>query len=889
MKMSRRKCFLKYTGLFLVVFFFGFMAFWVQGKSFIWKSDGYRQYYPVLYYLGKYYKEIVTNVFHGDFSLPMIDYTIGQGEDILTTFANYGLGDPLTLLAVFVPGKYTEYLYDLLVVLRLYLSGAAFLVYCEGMKLERKFSIYGALVYAFCGFAIWSVKDPFFLNAMIYLPLILLGIEKVLKRRGVLTLIFSVLFGITSGYYFFYMIVICALCYFVARSLMIYGKDIKRIVWSGIRCGAVSVAGVLLSAVLFLPSVYGYLESSRTKAYTSLSSLLFYDLSYYKNAFLRFISITENDDAAAVGYFSLAVIVLAAVCVLFGRKDKRAKALKKCVLICFVAVLSPFAGYLFNGFGYVTNRFMFIPSFLLSLVLVIVLPDILALREKGEKKLWIVSAVYVALCFFASIGGGWLQVLCMCIILAGTYVCIHFIGERKWLERAVLGLIVANLIVNCNLIYQKAGAGMADAYMEAGSGYSAYTSDKAVNVGSKLCNGLERLDVMFHNGENPNQSVVAGYEGISAYYSVISSGYSRYMMSLENAADLMFSHRMTGNDGRTVLENLANVQYVASKKEELVPFGFEKVQGQKYLYKNKNHTSIGYTYDRYVTEDEYDDAGVFERQNMLLQAAVVESGSGLSDHLSGLKHGILPSQEDVCASLLFEMTDVKHFDWVGGELEVSEKNGSFKISFPVKSGNEYYLRLDGLELEQAEKNNLWANVTMGQLSKSFLISDSSYDFYFGRKDYLICLGTVKTDKEEGEDRQLSFRINGPARYSLNNIELVEVPVTGISEKVETLNKESLQDVEVSGNCVTGELSVSDDKILCLALPYKKGYTLLVDGKETEISRVNKMYMGTHVKRGKHSIVLKYSTPGLVEGGILTIIGVAYTIFLWLFNKKHCIK
>lgn len=913
--MSRKKCYLKYTGLFLVIFFLGFLALLIQGKSLVWKSDGYRQYYPVLQYLGNYYREIISNLFHGNFELPMLDYRIGQGEDLITTFANYGFGDPLTLFSAFVPGRYTEYLYGFLVVLRLYLSGAAFLFYCEGMKRERRFSIYGALVYVFCGFAIWSVKDPFFLNAMIYLPLVLLGVEYVLKKKNPLLLVFSVFFSIVSGYYFFYMIVIGAVCYFVARSRMM-GLDLKLMCREGLRLLAVSAAGVLLSGVFLVPWIFGYMESSRTQAHTSLFSLLFYDMEYYKNMIARFLMVTENDDAAAVGYFSMAVIVLPALFVLFSKSrqlwsgDRKrmssGRVLPICVIISFVAVASPFVGYVLNGFGYVTNRFMFIPAFLLSLVLVLVFPDLLRMPEKECGRLVILCAGYAVISLFFSSREGGLPFVFMMVLLGATVAVIYSVKDRKWRERALCGLVVINLVGNCNLLYQGAGADMADAYMEAGTVYEAYTSDSPVNEARKRCeDSLERVDVMLHDGENPNQAAVADYNGISVYYSVIGSGYSDYMMSMENAPDLMFSHRMLGNDGRMILENLANVRFVASSKEELVPYGFEKVEGKKNLYENTLQTSIGYTYDQYVDEQKFDAADVAARQNILAQAAVLEKDSGLFARVR--ESGEITDTEigDACESLSFDITDCKNFKWSGDRLTVNKKRGSFQIAFTMEPGKEYYLRLGGLELVKSDKSSVWARVSMGEFSKYFVISDPSYDFYFGRSDYVVNLGSLSRSQSETkqvawqiaqqitnqntEQKEVTVRLNGPATYSIEDIELLEVPVEDALEEIRQRNAESLQEVSVMTNGLTGKLEVSGDRLLCIAVPYKKGYTLYVDGEKTEISRVNKMYIGAFVGKGKHDIVLEYTTPGLWGGGILSIIGVVYIIFLAVLHKKCCGK
>lgn len=69
--------------------------------------------------------------FFGHFTLPMFDFSIGMGEDILTTLNFYGMGDPLTLLSVFVPKQRMEMFYDFLVAFRMYLAGLTFIFYCR--------------------------------------------------------------------------------------------------------------------------------------------------------------------------------------------------------------------------------------------------------------------------------------------------------------------------------------------------------------------------------------------------------------------------------------------------------------------------------------------------------------------------------------------------------------------------------------------------------------------------------------------------------------------------------------------------------------------------------------------------------------------------------------
>ncbi len=884
--MTRKKCFIVYSIVFLAVFFTAFFAFFAKGKSFVWMSDGFRQYYPVLQYLGEYYRTIASNIVHGNLSLPMMDYTIGQGEDIITTFANYGLGDPLTLLSAFVTSKKgLELLYGCLIAIRMYLSGMAFLIYGEQMKYSRRPMIFGALVYAFCGYALWSIKDPFFLNAMIYLPLVLVGIERVMKRQNPLVLVFSVFFCLASGYYFFYMIVITAVVYFFARWWMQYGFRAPRMLVGmlkeGIRLLVVAFGGVLLASVLFVPCVYGFLQSTRTESYVSIKSLLVYEWTYYRDMLLRFVTMTAEDTSDAVWFFSMAVIVLVAVLALFQKKEKRYWLMKLSVLLCGMAVASPLVGYAYNGFGYITNRFMFVSAFLLGVIVTRMLPELFVLTKKEKQRVVIGCGVYALLCVVLGGKNGEIQTVIMVLLLGATLVVLVVLRDNKWKEYVIYGLIMVNLALNGNLIYADWGVGLTEEYIDAGKVAKTYTN-KAISKATEKAEELDRIDDMTDKGENPNRSVVnynGRYSGTSVYYSVINARYAEYMLSLEMAPDLMYPHRILGYDGRTIMENLANVKYVVSDNESIVPYGFEKCD--KNLYVNKQQTSIGYTYDQYVLEKEYKKGNVFERQNTLLQAAVLEEDSELADKVMESGQVAKGEVSGDWNALPFEMKEVKKFEWNGETVKVKQR-GRFTIDIQREPGYEYYLRLSDLEIEESEENTLWGNVRIGKLLKKFVVSDTSYDFHIGRQDYLISLGSVSQTQTE----KLLFRLNGPATYRLGDIELVAVPMTSLSERMTSLTEESLQNVEVSGNTLSGTLTLSKDKILCIAVPYKEGYVLTVDGKAVEIGEVNNIYMGAQITAGKHEIRLTYDTPGLYLGAVLSVFGIAYIVMLFIFWKKR---
>ena len=139
----------------------------------------------------------------------MWDMNIGYGSDILTTLHYYVIGDPLTLLSVFVPADKTETLYEVLIFLRIYLAGISFSIFCFYHKNPKQATFMGTLIYIFAGWTIYAaMKHPYFSNPMSYLPLVLMGIDKIYKKEKPWLFIWTTVISAMSNFYFFYMICI---------------------------------------------------------------------------------------------------------------------------------------------------------------------------------------------------------------------------------------------------------------------------------------------------------------------------------------------------------------------------------------------------------------------------------------------------------------------------------------------------------------------------------------------------------------------------------------------------------------------------------------------------------------------------------------------------------
>ena len=131
-----------------------------------------------------------------------------------------------------------------------------------------------------------------------------------------------------------------------------------------------------------------------------------------------------------------------------------------------------------------------------------------------------------------------------------------------------------------------------------------------------------------------------------------------------------------------------------------------------------------------------------------------------------------------------------------------------------------------------------------------------------------------------------MKYKNKGKYSFQDLKVVCQPMEKYPVQVEALKADHLENTEFAANKISGTIDLDTSKLLCLTIPYSKGWTAYVDGKKTEILRTNPMYSGIVLDKGNHLVELKYFTPGLKAGLLCTGIGVISFVVMIYYNKKR---
>ena len=95
----------------------------------------------------------------------------------------------------------------------------------------------GAIIYIFSGYAILTaVRHPFFINPMIQLPLLLIGMDMIRNHKKPFLFILALSYSALCGFYFLYMMTIMLavyglISYFSINKIKEFLKDVLFIDW----------------------------------------------------------------------------------------------------------------------------------------------------------------------------------------------------------------------------------------------------------------------------------------------------------------------------------------------------------------------------------------------------------------------------------------------------------------------------------------------------------------------------------------------------------------------------------------------------------------------------------------------------------------------------------
>ena len=563
------------------------------------------------------------------------------GVNFIGSYSFYLIGSPFFWLTLPFPTEALPFLMAPLLVLKHACAAFTATLYCKRFVRNGNYAILAGLLYAFSGFAVYNIFFNHFHEAIVFFPLLLVGLEELIvnNRRGVFALAVAV--NAFVNYWFFIGEVVFILLYFIVRACSPDWKiTVKRFFWTAFE----SVVGLLLAMVLFLPSVMAIMGNPRTgmsellngwglwvywhnQLYPAIVSSAFFppDLPSRPNLF---------PDRGAKWASLSAWLPLVSMCGVLAYLRAKRDWLRRILLICFLFALVPAFNSLFvllNNSYYA--RWYYMPVLLMALAsvraletpaihlrrgfqwtatLTMVITGIVAFTpQKFDDGSWKIGLMKYPEMFAATTG--------IALVSLGVFWFVW--GKWRGKGEAVFTRVTTVAVCGVSAVYAIAFLGMGRAHSDDGD-YLRQTAlqgryelelDDSVFARADIYDGIDNQGMFWHI---PN---------IQTFHSIIPASIMEFYPKVGVKRDVSSKPETKYYQ----LRSLLSVRWLFVKEEEaeqeLMPgYSLYATQLGHNIYENDHFIPMGFTYDYYITRSELEQVDKDRRATVMLRTLVLE-------------------------------------------------------------------------------------------------------------------------------------------------------------------------------------------------------------------------------------------------------------------------
>ncbi|TWT16054.1 YfhO family protein [Planomicrobium sp. CPCC 101079] len=849
-----------------------FLYQWTQNHFMIGINDGLAQMTPFKHLLYEQY----TN---GDF---FYSYSFGLGAGIYSGLSYYFSTSTvfwLTTAFVFLLEKAgltgtPDVLFWANAAVFISIIRLSFVLYITArvfmyMDIARRYAFIGAAFYGVSGmFFRHTAYWEFFADAFLWLPLLILGVEKIFREAKPGWFLFAVAISLINNFYFSYINFLLVGIYILVRlfiPLSPQETEKKKAIELFLLAG---IFGFGISAVAFIPSVYAYLNNHRP----SFSQ----DIAWFE---------TPENLLYTSRYVVLPAIFVLLLFSTFLYRNKLFRLFAVLGLIAIALHHSPMAGSLFNGLSAPQHRWEYFLSLMIGGAVAVGLANF----QKFTLRRFAIAAFFTVLAYLAWALADekfdfnrqytFFMAISLPITLLFMFLFIKF--KKSAFKLALIGYLFVWMVVSAN-IYQSEkliGAGELSKVNEELITGPEYDDPEIRGLLKKIeqrdAGITYRIDWM--EGVRNNTPLVQNFRGLSAYSSILNKNllfFYLYDLEIDMARESVSRYATLGN--RANLFSLLQGKYVIAPKDaptadvlpnaegmDNVPFGFTEIlESENFIvYENDYLLPFARSTSTVYQERQLEKVHPLAREHAMLEGVVLDDAENTEQ---------LPDIEEQATEFTVENAGSTYQN---GVLEIEEKIGGIDLipDSPAAEGDFYV----SFHLENRAPNEGF-NLAVNDYLTSRKSNQSVY------KTYVDDI-TVRVPAAE------RVQIRMPkGTYELTEIKIFTEPYDVL--KSQKGQYTGLTDVDIDGNKVTVDYdNKEDDTYLTVNIPYERGWSASVNEQKTEALKANYAFIAVPLEAGKNTVLLTYRPPFFLPALIVSIFSVLIGIWFVFFKKRRTKK
>ncbi|WP_024866595.1 YfhO family protein [Butyrivibrio sp. FCS014] len=850
------------------------------GNNTLLFGDSYYYYTPWLSYF--------TTVLKGEHSM-YYSFSDGIGSNIALLNSTQ-LFHPISLFYLIAGWDYMPQAFSAAIIFDTSLCGLTMFLCLSGILGKHASNIIFSTSYALMGYMVVYNYNPLFHMGVVFLPLMVLGLVKLIEEKRTALYTISIAYTVLSGFQMGFIVCMASVFVFAAYLYVMNSKLIGKRKEIFVRYTIASVTGGFLGSIVWLPALLSCTDRIKT---TNISDFAFEDNGPILQMAAKLFSGADSTSQIINGYpvIFCGVLTILLVILYFLNKEisKREKIAVSAILVAYgLSFYIKTFKAIFQGFSsntWFNHRQSFVFSFFLLLIAAKEMQYIYELDLKDLKKALIILVLSVLVIFSVSYefisGGNVVADLLILSLILSCYAFYRFRPERSD-KRSLILIMLLCVSLQLYINYYTSEKKILD---EWGSGETEFRND--IFIRQPPVYGLLESDKDFYRLEIEDQMTKGmGQDPFLFHYNGVGHAtYSSYVVTSNlQKLGINWTGQKANSYGSGVTaatDSLLGIKYVISKRD---------LEKEKNYIKKMNAIEGNSIYENpfaldllVVSNDEVKDIDLESNKDIFdIQNCIWKAMTGSDENIFIRENNYNVAIHNSIESFAMNSEEAKLFSeemsiFTDEDENENSKNKSNK-SVTDENGNVIYPNTSYIEISfQAARDG------------SVYMYDSAaiIDGFGTMEDALKYIGTYR--KGEEVSGRLYFNENVTRAFLAITLEGLQIYYSddSVLEKCsETLRNRQSSITKISDTSLVGDATVDDTQLIMFTIPYDTGWKLTVDGIKEETFRTADIFLSAKVPAGEHSFRLEYVVPGLLVGKILSIISVLVFAFQVFFYERN---
>ena len=840
----------------IMVAIFAYLGIFPFGEKCYLPVDATGQYVSYLNYF--------RNIFSEGSS---IFYSLSKslGGDMYGLFAYY-LNSPYNFVTLLFQKTVTPFAFALIIILKTGSCGATFLYYLNRRKKANFSNLIFSTMYAMCAYVIMYGFNIMWLDAVILLPIVLAGIDDIVKHKKFALYTVSLSLTLIINYYVGFMVCIFSVIYFAYKMLLRKVRPAKQFFKKIGIFALCSIIAALIAGVILIPVFFDIQEGRADFTLERFTLDKNFEIpeficKFFTNSFD--LEAVKNDAAPPV-FCGVLANVLAILYVLNKKISIKEKILSLFVIAIFVL------SFYFNGanlvwtMGNVPAWYRYRYAFAFSFMYILFAKREFENLKKGTKA-WLIIitiliyqgvSIFISNCNYEFLDKNSIKIDMILVLVFSLLLILYkkrLKKERKlnkfYLPVITLiiyllstGNLTNNAITTMKILREDTSGIKQVQYGVQCEGYQ-----NIINNLKKYDNDIYRIEKEL--SLNMNDPLSFGYYGIT----FSASTYSEELYTFLNRLGLEQYYVVADYSENTnkAVDMLLGIKYIISNNNEGIKKEYKKEYEEEEeglsIYKNPYALTLGYFVDDEILNVNMDKSDTFDLQNTILKSItgfdkdvyIKHNGEIIKNTENLDEHKKIDKEKD--AKVIYEFEVENENDLYLYFL----KNNAGEAEIYVNGEKQVDLETDKNEMLNLGKRKLGEKITVEIKAKEDELKENKLYVYYEDEEILLVHYNVL------KNGQIELKEKNNTHYECN-----------INSK-------------------------NNKKYLLLTIPYSDYWKITVDGKPTNAQKALGALTLIEINSDAKSVQLTYTNSKIIYGAILSVIGiVGFGIIIFINRKNH---